>query len=62
MDSVASAVKQSSFIVFLRRVLIHFSDEKHHLDSGVVIGIVTIILSRVVISLKVSSRLLQQMS
>jgi hypothetical protein len=57
-----SAVKRSLFIVFLRKVLIRFSDEKDRSASAVVMGTVTIILSRVVVSLKVSCRLLQYMS
>jgi hypothetical protein len=38
---MAGAVKRSSFIVFLRKVLIRFSDEKYRSGPAVVMGIVT---------------------
>ena len=57
IDSMESAHKRSCFIEFLRKVLMHFNEEKQRSGSDVVIGMVTIILSSVVTSPKAYSKL-----
>ena len=54
IQSMATALRGSCDIVFLRKVLILFSVEKHRSDSAVVIEVVMRMFSRATVSQKVS--------